>query len=338
MPHIQAGLGDAVLIGCSTLGPICSSADFVEGASTLTVFASDVIEFGAGLGLNAKDNPSLAASQAVAQARAQSQLAPALCITTSSIEGLNPTSLADALREAAGEDVVVFGGGAVPDYPVTMPWVGSKQIFGSKAVDDAIPVLLLMGPLKISTGVAHGWQPVGRQGEITRANKDYVYEIDGESLLDFYRHYLGSIDEPALGNPLAVQDEQTGRSYLRAPVAFDRQEGAARVLGELSEGARVQVSIANNQQILDGAREAINEALLQFPNNSSPECAFVVSCCTRCFLLGSAAEQELKVIREALGDDVPVSGYYGYGEIAPLMNKANTSFHNETCTTVLIGT
>lgn len=338
LPRIRAALGDVELIGCSTLGPLCSASDFVEGASTLTVFASDVIEFGAGLGINAKADPNGAARQAVSQATSMSQLAAGLCITTCSIEGLNPTALADALHSAVGKEVVVFGGGAVPDYPISMPWVGSNQVFGDQILTDAIPVLMLMGPLKISTGVAHGWQPVGKQGVITRASGDLVYEIDGEPLIDFYRHYLGSIEEPALGNPLAVHDESTGRSYLRAPIAFEKDEGAARVLGELNKGAAVQVSMADNKQILDGARDAIAEALQKFPSSTSPECALVVSCCTRCFILGSAAGEELKTVQDALGDDVPISGFYGYGEIAPLCNGATTSFHNETCTTVLLGT
>ncbi len=338
LPHIRAGLDDIALIGCSTLGPLCSATDFVEGASTLTLFASDVIEFGVGLGSNARNDPNSAARQATSQATSTSELAPALCITTSSIEGLNPTALANALHAAVGEDVVVFGGGAVPDYPISMPWEGSKQIFGDQILSDALPVLMFMGPLKVSTGVAHGWQPVGRQGVITRARGDLVYEIDCEPLLDFYRHYLGSIDEPALGNPLAVHDASTGRSYLRAPIAFEKDKGAARVLGELSEGETVQVSMANNEQILEGAREAIAEAIQKFPTSSQPECALIVSCCTRCFILGSAAGEELKAIRRALGDAIPISGFYGYGEIAPLCNGADTSFHNETCTTVLLGT
>ena len=338
LPHIRAGLQEVPLMGCSTLGPLCSSTDFVEGASTLTLFASDVIEFGVGLGNNARQDPAGAARRAVAEARAMSQLPPALCITTSSIEGLNPTALANALHAAVGEEVVVFGGGAVPDYPVSMPWEGSKQIFGDQVLADALPVLLFMGPLKLSTGVAHGWQPVGKQGVITRARGDLVYEIDGEPLLDFYRHYLGSIDEPALGNPLAVKDPSTGRCYLRAPIAFEKEQGAARVLGELSEGETVQVSMANNDQILEGAREAISEAVRKYPGSSRPECALIVSCCTRCFILGSSAAEELSAVRSALGEDVPVSGFYGYGEIAPLCNGAETSFHNETCTTVLLGT
>lgn len=338
LPRIRKGLRDVELIGCSTLGPLCSVSDFVEGASTLTLFASDVLEFGVGLGINAKADPTDAARRAISQAESMSQLPAGLCITTSSIEDLNPTALADALHAAVGKEVVVFGGGAVPDYPISMPWVGSKQIFRDQILTDALPVLLLMGPLKVSTGVAHGWQPVGKQGVITRASGDLVYEIDGQPLLDFYRHYLGSIEEPALGNPLAVRDESTGRSYLRAPIAFEKDKGAARVLGELTEGAAVQVSMADNRQILDGAHDAITEAMQKFPSSSRPECALVVSCCTRCFILGSAAGEELKALRDALGNDVPISGFYGYGEIAPLCNGAATSFHNETCTTVLLGT
>ena len=39
-----------------------------------------------------------------------------------------------------------------------------------------------------------------------------------------------------------------------------------------------------------------------------------------------------------LDHDIPVSGFYAYGEIAPLGFDTPVRFHNGTCVTVLFGT
>ena len=41
---------DMHLIGCSTLAPMSSAAQYVEGSTSLTMFASDVLDFSVGLG------------------------------------------------------------------------------------------------------------------------------------------------------------------------------------------------------------------------------------------------------------------------------------------------
>jgi len=43
--------------------------------------------------------------------------------------------------------------------------------------------------------------------------------------------------------------------------------------------------------------------------------ALFFSCAARKLLLGTRTEEELHVIRGALGEDVPICGFYGYGEI-----------------------
>jgi hypothetical protein len=338
LSFIRAAHPDIELIGCTTLAPISSAAPLTEGGATLTLFASDVIEFGAGFGPSMSTDLVASARAAAEDAAAKSELEPRLCIVTSNVEGLDPTALATAIGDAVGDGVMVVGGGSVPELPLSSPWVGGQQFFGGEVLTDSLPVLLLFGPLKLGVGVAHGWNPVGKEGVVTRVENEVVYEIDGKPVIDFYRHYLGATDAPAPAMPLAVFDESTERLFLRAPVGFDKEKGAAIVLGTVAEGATVRVAMADTEQILEGTRTALSEARECYPEGATPEAALVVSCCTRNWLLGASAGEELKHIRSTLGDDVPVSGFYGFGEIAPLRQGAAPLFHNETCVTLLIGT
>ena len=329
---------DLELIGCTTLAPMSSVSEYIEGSTTLTLFASDVIDFTAGLAGDVASGVDDAARQAVTEAAAKTDKEPALAIVTPTVEAFDPAAISVEVGRVLGPTVPVFGGGAVPDFPVQTPWVGGVQFYSDQVVTDSLPVLLLSGPLHVSVGVRHGWTPVGKTSVVTRSKSETVYEIDGEPVVDFYRHYLGVSGEPALAHPLAILDDETGRYYLRAPLVWDEEEGSATFFGSVPEGSVVQIAMASTDEILQGTEASVVDALAGFPESLQPEGALISACAVRNFLLGSRTSSELEIIKSELGDDVPIAGFYAYGEIAPLELEGSARFHNETCVTVLIGT
>jgi sigma-B regulation protein RsbU (phosphoserine phosphatase) len=58
---------------------------------------------------------------------------------------------------------------------------------------------------------------------------------------------------------------------------------------------------------------------------------------TRRFLLGTRAGREIDQVRQELGSDVPVAGFYCVGEIAPMPRARGSEFHNATMVAVLLG-
>ena len=329
---------DIELIGCTTAAPVSSVMDFVEGSTTLTLFASDVIDFTAGLGTGVAASVDGAARQAVAEAIPKTDKEPALAIVTPTVEEFDPAAVSEEMGRALGPTVAVFGGGSVPDYPIAAPWLGGVQFYGDRIEADSLPMLLLSGPLEVSVGVRHGWTPVGKTAVVTRSKAETVYEIDGEPVVDFYRHYLGATAEPAMATPLAIFDDETGRYYLRAPMTWDEEEGSATFFGSVPEGSVVQIAMASHDDILEGTERSVEDALSSFPDGRIPEGALISACATRNWLLGSRTSSELDIIRTGLGADVPVAGFYAFGEIAPLQLGSAPKFHNETCVIVLIGT
>lgn len=329
---------DMHLIGCSTLAPMSSAAQYVEGSTSLTMFASDVLDFSVGLGTDVEANASSAARQAVGEASGKTDKQAALLIATPTVEKFDPTDVTIEIGKILGPTVPVIGGGSAPDFPIAMPWVGGIQFFGNQILTNSLPVLLISGPLNVSIGVAHGWSPVGRTAVVTKSDNDRVYEIDGEPILDFYRRYLGMGTEPAVANPLAILDEDTERYYLRAPVHYDESDGSATFFGSVPQGATVRLAMATTEEILSGTEASVTEAMTGFPENATPEAALIASCAIRSILLGTRTSGEIERIRTGLGQHLPVSGFYAFGEIAPLGLDSTPSFHNETCVTVLIGT
>ena len=335
---ITAAYPGVDLIGCSTIAPMSSVADYVEGSTTLTLFASDVLDFTVGLGTDVAAGAGSAARQAVEDATRKTDKPPALLIVTPTVERFDPTAVTVEIGEVLGPTVPVIGGGAAPDFPIAMPWLGGVQFYGNQVLTNSLPVLLISGPLKVSVGVAHGWSPVGKTAVVTRSDDYTVYEIDGEPILDFYHRYLGVGSEPAIANPLAILDDDTGRYYLRAPMQYDESDGSATFFGSIPQGATVQLAMATTDEILSGTDASVAEAVAGFPRGSMPEAALIASCAVRNFLLGTRTSGEIERIRTGLDRGLPVSGFYAFGEIAPLGVNSTPSFHNETCVTVLIGT
>ncbi|MGI9667436.1 MAG: FIST signal transduction protein [Acidimicrobiia bacterium] len=329
---------DLELIGCTTLGAMSSSGGFQPGSTTLTLFASDVLDFTVGLGRDVMEDPGLAVRTAVGEAVSKTSKEPALVVVTPTVEHLDPTPMTRSMGEAIGLSVPVIGAGASPDFPVAMPWLGGVQFHGQEVLSDSLPLLVISGPLHVSIGIAHGWKPVGKEAVVTGAHENTVYEIDGEPILGFYNRYLGAGSQPAVANPLAVLDQETDRYFLRAPLEYNEDDGSAVFFGSIPQGSTVRLAMATTEEILEGADNSVAQALDGFPAGSTPEAALIASCAVRNLLLGTRTGVEIERILSGLDCEIPVSGFYGIGEIAPLGSDSTPSFHNETCVTVLIGT
>ncbi len=95
--------------------------------------------------------------------------------------------------------------------------------------------------------------------------------------------------------------------------------------------------MAGTDQIFEGAKASIADALAGFPDGARPDAALLFSCATRKFLLGTRAGREIELAREVLGDALPIGGIYCMGEIAPMASADGTRFHNATMVSVLLG-
>jgi hypothetical protein len=311
---------------------------FREDSVALVLFASDSIDIVAGLGRDLATDCLAATRQAVTQAMDKTPLPPRLCLVVSTIGGVEASLMLDALRTALGPGVPIVGGGAAPRDPSTEPdGVTSREFAGDVVTGDALAILVFAGPVAFSFGVDTGWRCVGPRATITRTSGANVAEIDGRPALEFYQRFVGA-GPPAVANPLAVFERPASdHFYLRTPVAYDRERGSIGFFGAVPEGATVQLTMAGLDQIFEGARASIGDALRGFPDGARPEGALLFSCATRKFLMGTRAAREIELAREVLGAALPIGGFYCMGEIAPLASTDETRFHNATMVSVLLG-
>ena len=326
---------DISLIGCVADGQMSSESGYADDGVTITLFASDVVDMTAGLGENVSADPVAATMEAVRQARAGSDKAPALAIVFTDLLQTDLGAVVKALGAALGAGVPVVGGASAAEDLRARPWT-SHQFYKDRVVSDGLPVLLFSGPLKHSTAIAHGWNPIGKAATVTSSERNRVDALGGETVVEYYRTYLGDASGSLMANPLAVYDPD-GSFVLRAVTESTDDGAASYFMGEVPQGCTVQVSMTPVPEILAAAMLTSAEARATYPGPDGPAGAFLVSCAVRKMLLGSQATREAAGIQGELGAGLPMAGFYAWAEIGPLADGV-TRLHNATFVTLLLGT
>jgi hypothetical protein len=338
---VRARYPGIALAGSTTAGEMTSVMGYQQDSVALALFASDSVDITVGLGRGIGADPVGAVRQAVAEARQGTSLPSSLCIVVPTIGVVDTGVLLHALRSELGTTVPILGGGATPPNPEADPAGASGlQFAGDEVVDGGLAILLFSGPLDYSFGVETGWRGVGPTAKVTKVADGRVTEIDGVPAVAFFDRYLGSRmgQPPPIANPLAVFDERdTSRFYLRTATDLDQATGSVAFFGPMPDGSTVQFTVAATDEIVDGARASVADALARFPGGRAPEAVLLWSCVTRRFLLGTRAAREIEAVRDTVGSATPVAGFYCLGEIAPIVDGDVSQFHNATMLALLLG-
>ncbi len=248
---------------------------------------------------------------------------------------VNGTALVQGIQEQLPEGVAVTGGlvGDGAQFKKTVVGVDGVPTSG------AIVLIGLYGDsLTIGYGSVGGWDPFGPERTITKSKYNVLYELDGKPALALYKEYLGAKakDLPASGLlfPLKLHDtsEKTERETVRTLLAVDEKTQSMTFAGDMPEGMRAQLMKANFDRLIEGAAGAASLSQQKRKKNSV-ELALLISCVGRKLVLKERVEEEIEAIADILGKDVPLTGFYSYGEICPTApTEKQCQLHNQTMT------
>ncbi|GAI13588.1 unnamed protein product, partial [marine sediment metagenome] len=119
--------------------------------------------------------------------------------------------------------------------------------------------------------------------------------------------------------------------HLRAPTP----ERGMISYGEIPKESMISIMMEHPETITKSAEEAAREAVSKM-GNKKVRAAIIFDCVSRASVLKERANEEVEVIRKVLGKDVPVFGFYAYGEIgAPEGGKPE--LNNKTVIVYTIG-
>ena len=314
----------ALLVGCSTNGQFV-----VPGPRTQDVDAGVVVVALGGDGLEA----SAGVVRDVSASRREAGAAAAGVVKDLTLDHRVFLLLADGLtREqheivrgsysVLGASVPVVGGCSGDDitYVRTYQFMGTRDEL--EIVSDGVVGVALGSSGPIGIGVDHGWSKFGRPFLVTNSSGGRVYELDNRPALDVYleclgldRHQAADVDlfrSTAFHHPLGLS-RRTGED-IRVVHAADLDNGSLLCLADVPQGA-IAWQMATNTADLVSAGHRSREQAVEGLEGRPPVGLVAFDCGARKVMLGAdGVEQEL----EALGADldVPVAGFYTFGEVA----------------------
>lgn len=238
-----------------------------------------------------------------------------------------------SLRQRVSQ-LAVFGGMACGNYDLGMShpdfWPNYQYCDGARRQHVRLAALQLpRNRYSVAFGCGHGWEPIGPGHVVTRSEGSTVYEIDGMPILEFYRQYLGRDADDRFfellvqryGIALQLEKKAGPRTTVKTPVKIDRQAGCMTFYPEEDlQGRHVNLIQANRKSLIAGARCAAEQCLAGL-EGKQPSLVLVVSCSVRGAILHSRSDAEIEAVRDVMGQDVPIAGWYSGGEIMPLLGR-----------------
>lgn len=198
---------------------------------------------------------------------------------------------------------------------------GGNRLVLDGRVETSGAVGALVGPgVEIDTVVSQGCRPIGRPYIVTRAERNYVYELAGSpalerlvqmttegmpesdiDLIDQGLHLGQVIDERKL-------DFERGDFLVRNVLGADQSNGAIALDDVVPVGATVQFHVR------DAA--TADEDLRQLLSGRRADGALVFSCNGRGVHLFGAPDHDAQVLDERVG--APTAGFFAAGEFGPV--------------------
>ena len=334
------GIGDAVstqnLIGCTGSAEI-STAGFATGSAVLGGIASDQIGFEVVYTKNISQDSERAGK---ALAGLFSSKVRYIQLFSDGISG-NGCALLRGIHSIIEEQIPLTGGTSGDTGDFNKSW----QFAGKQLLTDAAVAVGFTGNFKVGTGVESGWSPVGLPKKVTRSSNNILYELNNEPALNVFKRFLGKHAEklPAVGveYPLGFYGNcgsTPGDDHfmIRATMAVNHEEGSITFAGDIPEGTMVHLTCGDKVSLLDATEKAIQHAVDEL-EGARPVMAFLYSCMARKILLGQKTKEEFEQISRKLGENMPVLGFYSFGEYCRIKSGGPCLFHNESATVSVIG-
>jgi len=334
----------SVIIGCSDAGEITGEGPTKDQVSVMAV-NSDNVEFVAGVGKMVSADSHKAGKEAAEEVLKKAKGKISMFVMLPDGTTGNGAAIVRGVQEALGENFPIMGGSAGDNFKFQKTY----QYFQDQVLHDVVIGLGFVGDFHWGVGVRHGWEPLGIPMKVTKSEGAVLKELDGKPALKIYEDYFGRKSEELTKEPIArmAYTYPLGMSVKGSPellirdVVIANKKGEITCAAEMPQGSEVRLMLGDQEKAIEAAEEAAQNALSQL-KEAKPKMVLVFDCVARYKLLGSRIGEEISAIQNILGKDVPLIGFYTYGEQAPLGGNIDpktcrSAFHNETMTLLVIG-
>ncbi len=271
------------IVGASGAGAV-SSMDVLDAAATMALVRFEHTD----MDVVCQDVPTVDDSRASGRDIARRLVArEGLTAVYVLADGLlvNGPELVQGLNEVLPRGVSLAGGMAGDTVAFERTWT---VVDGAPRQRHVTAVGFYGTRLQMQRGCRGGSVGFGPRRLVTRSAGNVVYELDGAPALQLYKDFLGDHASTLPGSashfPLSVFRTPQSEAVIRFVLGIDEAAQSITVAGDIPQGAHVQLSRANRDDLLEGAIQAASDATAGL--ESGPVLNLVVSCIGRRIVLG----------------------------------------------------
>lgn len=229
--------------------------------------------------------------------------------------------------EVVGDGFQAAGGMAGDDWELENTYVYKD----GEVLFDSVVVATMRSDERRSVGVKHGLQPTENTYKVTSADGNVVKELDGRPPLEVYKELFGQKAENSqflMTKPLGLEAGED-ELRLRDPLIIN-DDGSIVFAGEVQENKQVTVMESPADEVIDGTKRAAQQAYEKAGEPENVEAVIVHDCVCRwsCLQDSETRNREIQSIKDVVGEEVPIIGWYTYGELA--LPRTLAGMHNQT--------
>lgn len=333
---IRGVTGAKTIVGASGCGIVTDETEIERHGIAVMVIQSDSINAASFLVQNLQEN-NFQAGEDAAKILAERLQAELLLLFPDPFSFQSPLFF-DGFENTYGY-VPMIGGAAAEDSRETKTY----QMESGRVAFDAVSGLALGGNFRFETGITRSCRPFGDALRITRADGNAIYEIDGRPAYDILLESISHIEfrDPEqifqnifLGLPLKnFQTDFSSDHYLvRHILGVNAKKGMLTCTSPVLEGEFVTFTFRDPELARQDMRLMLQDVRERIAP-SKPALGFYFNCCARGQMLYGKAGEDAALIREYF-PNVPIIGFFTYGEIAPV-DHVNHLHHHSGILTLL---
>jgi hypothetical protein len=270
-------------------------------------------------------------------------------LLTPGLDSLND-ELLRAILEAFGEDIVIFGGASSDNYKGLV----TSQYIGGKACPDGMwAVGFADESLKSAARATHGFKAYGDPMTVTKANRNFILELDGQPAWATYSQNLGDISaedvrKVLVSGGLAISLDpalasEYGNDYILRMGQPQEATGAIRLSVSVKEGDQFYFTTRDEDLIFSEQKNALdalrNGMISDSQGAPRPVAVFQTDCLLRGRTLFDKVMKDeiIGMMQNAFSNDgevPPWLGMYGFGEFCPISGQ--NLFHTYTTSLLVL--
>ena len=344
---VRAASGEAPGIGCSDAGEITAAGPTTKSVAVMAI-KSDAISFTTGLGKDIKAGAKEAGMAIAKEVKARASAPLKTFLMLPDVLTGNGADIVRGILEVLGPNFPVAGGAAGDDFLFEKTY----EYRDGEVATGAVAGVGLSGTFTFGMGVRHGWVPIGPPMKVTKSAGAVVYTLDNRPAISIYEDYFGAKAEDlrkeplarmAITYPLGIKVPDMDEYLIRDPITVDT-EGAITCAAEIPEGSEIRLMIGSKEKAVEAAQDAARKLMKDFEAvPARPRFVLIFNCIAREKLFAQKAKDEIDAIMEIIGPEVPLLGFYTYGEQAPLggetraQSHIQSKFYNETVVIFAVG-